>query len=100
MPIAEKASRTIRAVSELPFTDAWPLCSSAFSRMADDMAALSPELRASAQRLASRELRAFRPASRVFGSRAAVLLATSPQCQWSLSKIPCSKVRTRYGAQV
>lgn len=31
MPTAEKASRTIRIVSVLPFTDACPLCSCAFS---------------------------------------------------------------------
>ena len=36
IPIAAKASRTMRAVSVLPFTDAWPFCSSAFSRMAED----------------------------------------------------------------
>lgn len=43
MPTAEKASRIIRIVSVLPLTDAWPLCSSAFSRMADDMAPASLE---------------------------------------------------------
>ena len=63
MPMAEKASSIIRIVSVLPLTDAWPFCSSAFSRIADDMAVAGLELHLQSSRASRSPIRELRQLS-------------------------------------